>query len=73
MPEEKDMTPKQSLGFIPEARTRPADEKPVTTPQTDPTNPFHQEAVGVWTAAEHDPERREGVHSGPVAPEGANR
>jgi hypothetical protein len=33
---------------------------PHAAPQTDPTNPFHQEAVGEWTRAEEENERRHG-------------
>ena len=28
------------------------DRGPTSAPQTDPTNPYHQEAVGVWTRSE---------------------
>jgi hypothetical protein len=34
------------------------DDGPHTSPQTDPTNPFRQEAVGVWQRAEEENERR---------------
>jgi hypothetical protein len=28
------------------------DTGPLSSPQTDPTNPYHEEAAGVWTRAE---------------------
>jgi hypothetical protein len=28
------------------------DTAPKSSPQTDPTNPFHQEAVGAWARSE---------------------
>jgi hypothetical protein len=42
----------QSVKDDPEAR-------PPSSPQTDPTNPFHAEAVGLWVASERNSERRE--------------
>ncbi len=41
------------------ARSR-QESGPHAAPQTDPTNPYHQEAVGVWTRAEEENERRSG-------------
>jgi len=32
---------------------------PRSTPQTDPTNPYRQESVGVWVAAERTAVRRD--------------
>ena len=29
-----------------------SDTGPMTSPQTDPTNPYHEEAAGVWARAE---------------------
>jgi hypothetical protein len=40
------------------APSNPPDERPKSSPDTDPTNPFHQEAVGEWVAAEHASERK---------------
>jgi len=37
---------------------RKSDAAPRSSPQTDPTNPTHQEAAGEWTAAERASERR---------------
>jgi hypothetical protein len=62
------MTQRSRTRISPLAQVRPPDEGPRTTPQTDPTNPFHQERVGEWVAAEHHPERSEGVHSPPLEP-----
>jgi hypothetical protein len=62
------MNAQNALDFIPASR-RPEDEKPISTPQTDPTNPERQEAVGIWTQAELGPERQEGVQSPPVSPD----
>jgi hypothetical protein len=39
----------------PEVGENPA--APHASPATDPTNPWHQEARGIWDAAERAPER----------------
>jgi hypothetical protein len=31
---------------------QPIDSGPSSAPQTDPTNPYHEEASGIWTRAE---------------------
>jgi hypothetical protein len=35
------------------------DTEPRPAPQTDPTNPYRQEAAGVWVAAERAAERHQ--------------
>jgi len=35
----------------------PGERSPRSSPQTDPTNPLHQEATGKWVAAENTSER----------------
>jgi hypothetical protein len=35
------------------------DARPRPSPQTDPTNPYHQESVGEWVAAELATERKQ--------------
>ena len=37
---------------------RATDGEPRPSPETDPTNPFHQEAAGVWLHNERANERR---------------
>jgi hypothetical protein len=60
------MNEQQPTSRPPKAEEYHSEERPIRTPSTDPTNPWHQEAAGEWVQAEHDPERREGVHSPPV-------
>jgi len=44
----------------------PIPGRPSSSPQTDPTNPFHQEAVGEMVPNEQSPPRREMVPPPPV-------
>jgi hypothetical protein len=51
----------------PDFQCRPEDAPPIRTPQTDPTNPYRQEAVGHFVRAELSPERSLGVQPPPVS------
>jgi len=55
-PVPEDAMPRQ-LNRLERALAAEEEVEPRPSPQTDPTNPFHQEAVGAWTANEQQAER----------------